>query len=94
MRKKIELLENHSDFKTQGMDVFLVSVNPDTVDDDLARLEFFNGIQTAQKSRFTGSGRADYYHHLSPVDGHGDVVDNDGIPQPAGKIVDLYNQAF
>ena len=78
MRKQVKMLENHSHFLTEAVDVqlyflsgsidifFLRDVH--AIENDLAVCRFFQKVQTAKESRFTGTGRSDHYHYITSVD--------------------------
>ena len=78
MRKQVKMLENHSHFLTETVDIqfyfFARSVdvfflcNIHSIENNLTVSRLFQKIQTAKKRRFTGTGWSNNYHYITFVD--------------------------
>ena len=65
MRKKIELLEDHTDLASNGGDVLGILVQLNTVDDNTALIVLFEPIDAADERGFAGARRAADHHPLA-----------------------------
>ena len=69
MRKKIKLLEYHSNLLTVSVNVNLRICNISSFKEDLTACRNLQKIQGSQESRFTGTGRTNdgYYFSLTDI---------------------------
>jgi 50S ribosomal subunit-associated GTPase HflX len=70
--KKIEMLEHHTDFSADTINVLLI-VNLFTVDQDMTGSRLFQVRDRTQKRTLTGTGRTDDHHHFFGLDFHIDA---------------------
>jgi hypothetical protein len=68
MWKKIELLENHSNFRANEVDIRVFVFNIHTVHDDSSRRYVFQKIDASEKRALAGTARTDDDQHFPRSD--------------------------
>ena len=59
VRKQVEALKHHANFRTQCVDICMVVMHRDAVNQHAPAGGFFQAVQAAQESTFARAGRAD-----------------------------------
>ena len=91
MREKVELLENHADLGSHGIDV-LGCVERNPIDDNAAFVELFQAVDAAQHGRFSRAGWSDNDHHFALLHFQVDAFEGFQCPEIFMHTLDFDNR--
>ena len=86
MRKEVELLEDHAELGARASELLALLRQRLALNEDLARIDGLEAVDSAAQRRLAGSGRADDDEDLSPIDLKVDVLQD---VQGAVVLVDV-----
>ena len=82
VREEVELLEDHADLATDGVEVADVVSHLNAVDDDAALLVLFQAVDHADEGGFAGTGGSEDDHDFAAFDAHADIAHGAEVVEP------------